>query len=163
MIKDERLKTIANIPVERGDYVVIKNHTGEVVCGVMVSALASELLQARQDIAALKPKYSDIPCCECGGKVEEFTVPNELWNAVMRPDGYETDKEYLCFECWNKRLMRHIAVLAERLKAAQDDAEWLALILRAIRNHREEIAQYIPTGIDDVLSRHEALVAQEAE
>jgi hypothetical protein len=56
-----------------------------------------------------------------------------------------------------------IAVLTERLKAAQDDAEWLALILRAIRNHREEIAQYIPTGIDDVLSRHEALVAQEAE
>jgi len=48
---------------------------------------------------------SEVPCCECGGKVVEFSVPSELWNMVMRPDGHETDKEYLCFDCWNKKLL----------------------------------------------------------
>jgi hypothetical protein len=122
---------------------------------------------------------NDIPCCECGGKVEEFTVQNELWNAVMRPDEHETDKEYLCFECWNKRLMKHIATLTERLKAAEDDAE---------REHDmlEHARLFIKNGIAigciqlpdkdlndpasktydlimDVMAQHEALVAQEAK
>lgn len=52
---------------------------------------------------------SKIPCCECGGSVIEFSVPNRLWNIVMRPDGHETNKEYLCFACWNNRLYKFIA------------------------------------------------------
>jgi len=51
---------------------------------------------------------SKVNCCECNGKVIEFSVPNELWNIVMRPDGNETDKEYLCFGCWNKKLLEFI-------------------------------------------------------
>lgn len=49
-------------------------------------------------------KISSIPCAVCGGEVIEFSVPNDLWNYVMRPDGHETDKEYLCFSCWNRAL-----------------------------------------------------------
>lgn len=78
----------------------------------------SELLQAREQIAALRPKYSDIPCFECGNNVVEFSVPDELWNAVMRPDGHETGKEYLCFDCWNKNLMAYIAALTKQLAEA---------------------------------------------
>jgi hypothetical protein len=60
---------------------------------------------------------SKIPCCLCGGKVIEFTVPNEVWNKVMRPDGKETDKEYICYECWNKKLNEFLLPhLAEEVK-----------------------------------------------
>lgn len=51
---------------------------------------------------------SEISCCKCGGEVNEFVVPNELWNIVMRPDGHETNQEYLCFDCWNKKLFKFI-------------------------------------------------------
>ena len=54
---------------------------------------------------------SEVPCCKCHGEVIEFTVPNELWNAVMRPDGCETDQEYLCFDCWNKELLAVLKAL----------------------------------------------------
>lgn len=55
---------------------------------------------------------TEIPCCKCGGVViDEFSVPSELWNAVMRPDGHETDQEYLCFECWNGALNVYITRL----------------------------------------------------
>lgn len=63
---------------------------------------------------------SDIPCCECGGPVVEFSIPNELWNRVMRPDGHETDKEYLCYSCWNKALVNYFrGYLASKLKARE--------------------------------------------
>jgi hypothetical protein len=45
---------------------------------------------------------SAIPCCKCHGPVIEFTIPNETWNAVMRPDGKETDQEYICESCWHE-------------------------------------------------------------
>lgn len=43
---------------------------------------------------------SDIPCSNCGGKVQEFSVPSDIWNAVVRHYGQETDNEYLCIWCF---------------------------------------------------------------
>jgi hypothetical protein len=47
---------------------------------------------------------SPIPCIECGNDVIEFSVPNDIWNRVIRPDGHEHDKEYLCMHCFLNRL-----------------------------------------------------------
>jgi hypothetical protein len=52
---------------------------------------------------------STIPCCKCGGPVVEFTVPNDIWNAVIRRGGHETDQEYLCMDCWYKALRAYLA------------------------------------------------------
>ena len=44
-----------------------------------------------------------IPCTTCKTPVaNEFTVPNEVWNAVVRRGGRETDNEYLCESCYRK-------------------------------------------------------------
>lgn len=43
---------------------------------------------------------SIVPCCRCGGVVHEFTIPNEIWNSLIRWDGPETEREYLCFGCF---------------------------------------------------------------
>lgn len=48
-------------------------------------------------------RVSSIPCCLCGGECIEFTVPNELWNRIIRPDGREHDKEYLCVQCFAQK------------------------------------------------------------
>jgi hypothetical protein len=47
---------------------------------------------------------SNIPCALCGEEVIEFTIPNDIWNKVMRPDGLETNKEYICINCWYNKL-----------------------------------------------------------
>jgi len=70
-------------------------------------------------------KISKIPCCKCGKEVIEFTVPNELWNMVMRHDGHETDKEYLCFDCWNTELMEYLARLQSELDAEKEKSKWI--------------------------------------
>ena len=36
---------------------------------------------------------STIPCARCGGRCIEFTVPNDVWNAVVRRSGEERDDE----------------------------------------------------------------------
>jgi hypothetical protein len=42
-----------------------------------------------------------LPCALCAEIVEhEFTVPNYVWNAVVRGGEGETDKEYLCAYCY---------------------------------------------------------------
>lgn len=43
---------------------------------------------------------SSIPCDICGGAVIEFSIPNDIWNKVIRLDGHEHDKEYLCMACF---------------------------------------------------------------
>lgn len=65
-------------------------------------------------IADLKP--TEIPCARCRGPVVEFTIPNEVWNAVIRPDGHERDDEYLCLACWH-------AAIGSSLKLANERAE----------------------------------------
>lgn len=57
---------------------------------------------------------SGTPCCECGCECIEFSRPSEEWNATMRPDGHETDREYLCAPCY----MNHLASRAERAESA---------------------------------------------
>lgn len=64
---------------------------------------------------------STVPCCACGGEVVEFTVPNDIWNLVMRPDGKETDKEYLCLDCWYKALRSKLDELLCRERAAVEN------------------------------------------
>lgn len=45
---------------------------------------------------------NETPCCECGGVVHEFSVDNDVWNAVMRPDG-EHDQEFVCLRCFARK------------------------------------------------------------
>ncbi len=47
---------------------------------------------------------SSIPCHICGGEVNEFSIPNDIWNKVIRLDGHEHDQEYLCLNCWYSAL-----------------------------------------------------------
>lgn len=63
---------------------------------------------------------SEAPCCKCGGKVIEFSVPNALWNMVIRQDGRESDKEYLCFACWNGALIEYIKWLDWNMRPIED-------------------------------------------
>jgi hypothetical protein len=50
-----------------------------------------------------------IDCTNCGGPVAaEFHLPNDIWNAVMRPDGHETSNEYLCLKCWHAKLRERL-------------------------------------------------------
>jgi hypothetical protein len=53
---------------------------------------------------------STIPCCLCGGPVEEFSIPNSAWNHIVRKDGPETDKEYLCWSCFEGALVEGLRV-----------------------------------------------------
>jgi hypothetical protein len=53
-------------------------------------------------------KPSEIPCCLCGNEVIEFSVPNDIWNKVIRKDGKETDKEYIRLTCWYEKLREYI-------------------------------------------------------
>lgn len=60
---------------------------------------------------------SSIPCCRCEGSVFEFTVPNEVWNRIIRQDGPETDREYLCWSCFARAAADRIEECDERLDA----------------------------------------------
>lgn len=73
-----------------------------------------------------EPVVSIIPCYECGGEVIEFTVPNNIWNFVMRPDGKETNKEYICSDCWYKALRIKLEESQRRERAAIRDLEEIA-------------------------------------
>lgn len=63
-----------------------------------------------------------LPCGLCGNPVGiEFSIPNEIWNAVIRPDGDEQDHEYLCYPCWLKAVGERVAALkAENAKQAKE-------------------------------------------
>ena len=81
----------------------------------------------RQEIESLRKEnvrletgqISQIPCCECGGEVVEYSIPNDIWNIVMRPDGKETDKEYLCLGCWHEALRRTLEELINQTGGRQ--------------------------------------------
>jgi len=49
---------------------------------------------------------SPIPCSNCGGLVREFSVPNDIWNDVVRENKGETDNEYLCMRCFASAFVR---------------------------------------------------------
>jgi len=54
---------------------------------------------------------NEIPCNRCGGNVIEFSVPNDIWNTVIRQDGHERDDEYICHACWYKSIRQHLSEL----------------------------------------------------
>ena len=56
-------------------------------------------------------EVSSIPCAECGGDVIEFTIPNDIWNKIIRPNGIESIKEYLCINCWYDKLREYLGLL----------------------------------------------------
>ena len=40
-------------------------------------------------------------CNRCGQKVTvEFSIPNPIWNKIVRKGGPEHDREYLCIWCF---------------------------------------------------------------
>lgn len=43
---------------------------------------------------------SPLPCDICGGGVVEYSIPNDIWNRVIRLDGHEHNREYLCIACF---------------------------------------------------------------
>lgn len=49
---------------------------------------------------------SEVPCGDCGGQVCEFSVPNDVWNAVVRIGRGEGafGSEYICFGCFHERV-----------------------------------------------------------
>ena len=47
---------------------------------------------------------SGTPCDRCGGLVIEFSIPNDVWNKVIRIDGEERWDEYICMGCFLERL-----------------------------------------------------------
>lgn len=49
-------------------------------------------------------KVSEVPCARCGEDVIEFSIPNDIWNRVIRLDGHERDDEYICMECFFQAL-----------------------------------------------------------
>lgn len=51
---------------------------------------------------------SSIPCNRCNGVVHEFSIPNDIWNYVIRVDGKERDDEYICIDCWHNALRAKI-------------------------------------------------------
>ena len=58
----------------------------------------------------LSSESSEIPCNICGGEVYEFSLPNDIWNRVVRTSGTETDKEYLCMSCFLDILRRALGL-----------------------------------------------------
>ena len=68
---------------------------------------------------------SETPCCRCEGVVYEFSVPNEMWNKVVRKDGKEHDKEYLCIWCYVDLLHKYILLeeFEKKMQAKIDRGE----------------------------------------
>lgn len=68
------------------------------------------------------------PCLLCGEGVVEFSVPNDLWNAIVRRGGPETDQEYLCISCWYRKVRDFI----DSHRSLTDLLNEMADLLRAI-------------------------------
>lgn len=48
--------------------------------------------------------FACTPCVLCGEKLKEYYIPDDIWNKVIRVNDMETDKEYLCIDCFLKAL-----------------------------------------------------------
>jgi hypothetical protein len=55
-------------------------------------------------------EISAIPCSHCGGTVIEFSIPNDIWNRVIRLDGHEHTNEYLCLGCFFDALRKALGL-----------------------------------------------------
>src|SRR5690606_39576690 len=74
--------------------------------------------EARRALSST-PEPSTIPCCKCGGVVVEFSVPNDVWNKVVRRDGPETDQEYLCEGCYRDAVSEYVRATPEPPRIGQ--------------------------------------------
>lgn len=51
-----------------------------------------------------------MPCARCGVPVaEEFVIPNDVWNPIIRGATGERDDEFICLECWWNAVRKYIA------------------------------------------------------
>jgi hypothetical protein len=57
---------------------------------------------------------SQIPCSNCGGDVQEFSVPNVVWNNIVRRGSGEADNEYLCVWCFVAEVVEWYSHLTRR-------------------------------------------------
>jgi len=63
-------------------------------------------------VTFISNEVSTIPCSRCGGKVIEFTVPNDIWNKIIRDNLNTSDEsEYICVECWFDSLRSAIGLV----------------------------------------------------
>ena len=87
--------------------------------GHEIKALKTELVQLREQSAAfgISTGESSTPCARCGGTVIEFSLPSDVWNAVVRQGGPERDDEYLCYACWLAALRAFVEQLARDREA----------------------------------------------
>lgn len=83
---------------------------------------------------------STIPCARCGGKCVEFTVPNDVWNTVVRRGGKESDDEYLCEACYRIAVERFVRS-ASGLIVTDTEVDALALHLCESENEHPEGTQ----------------------
>lgn len=69
-------------------------------------------MDERERILSMYPPgdVSSLPCEICGGDVIEFSIPNDIWNRVIRLDGREHDKEYLCMACFFDALRTALSI-----------------------------------------------------
>lgn len=75
----------------------------------LVGQLSERLtLWTERALRAENSKISLIPCASCDGEVIEFSIPNDIWNRVIRIDGYESDDEYLCINCFFNALRQSL-------------------------------------------------------
>jgi hypothetical protein len=54
----------------------------------------------------ISEEISEVPCANCGGPVQEFSIPNDIWNSVVRRHEKETEGEYLCIWCFTSAFVR---------------------------------------------------------
>ena len=56
-------------------------------------------------------EITGIPCNTCRGEVIEFSVPNAIWNKVIRKEGKEHSNEYLCVWCFLEQVFSYIEAI----------------------------------------------------
>lgn len=67
-----------------------------------IGPAATKLRTLATELLVQLPRHSGIPCTRCGGVCIEFTVPNDVWNTIVRRGGKERDDEYMCEACYRK-------------------------------------------------------------
>jgi ssDNA-binding Zn-finger/Zn-ribbon topoisomerase 1 len=68
--------------------------------------------------ADVRRVVASIPCAGCAGPVVEFTVPNDVWNTVVRRNGPERSDEYLCEACYRKAVEGYVRDVRRVVEAA---------------------------------------------
>jgi hypothetical protein len=96
------------------------------------AALAAHRVQETQDESIFGS--TGLPCHDCRKPHREFSVDSVLWNRVMRPDGHETDREYLCLACFHYHVAKALCA-AERVQET---------LHQVVARWRESARQYRP-------------------